>query len=75
MFLVKVRVTGWTRCRWGPSEGSHWKLGEVVYWKLEAVNHGTYNEDNRRIAGDDKSPMRGIMELPGRSKSPQQGII
>lgn len=33
----------------------HWRVGEAVYRKLEAVNHETYNENNK-ISQRGKSP-------------------
>lgn len=42
--------------------GGHWNLGEAVYWKPQTVNHETYNEDNRKIAGRGDSPHQGMME-------------
>lgn len=40
----------------------HWKLGEVIYWKLKDINHETNNKNNRKIARRGESPNRGIME-------------
>lgn len=40
----------------------HWKLGEVVYGKLKAVNNETCNKNNRAIAGRAKSPKQSITE-------------
>lgn len=59
MPLVRVSQSNqWDQVQVGPCAGGHWKLGEVVYWKPKAVNHETYNENNRTISAEARAPSR-----------------